>query len=184
MTSMRNLKRFLASVAIGATATSCGDVVRNGRAPSYLVIDSLAGIRGFSTAGTPSSTLISDVITNVTTPAAMHPGRAVSDDLRRLRSGDHAHRAEGSRNRGGAERAERGELDHDHALPRGLRPRGRPKHAGRRRAVRLRRRDHRHRDDAATTTFGFQLVRVVAKEEAPLVQLKNSSIVHHRRLRA
>ena len=27
----------------------------------------------------------------------------------------------------------------------------------------------------ATTTFGFSLVRVVAKEEAPLVQLKNSA---------
>ena len=69
MTSMRNLKRFLALVALGATATSCGDVVRNGRAPSYLVIDSLQGIRGAATTGTPASTLISDVITNVIAPA-------------------------------------------------------------------------------------------------------------------
>src|SRR5436309_10832132 len=69
MTSMRNLKRFLALVALGATATSCGDVVRSGRAPSYLVVDSLRGVRGAATAGTPASTLISDVITNVISPA-------------------------------------------------------------------------------------------------------------------
>src|SRR5256885_1545212 len=68
MTSMRNLKRFLTLVALGATATSCGDVVRNSRAPSYLVIDSLGGIRGSATAGTAVSTLTSDVITNITSP--------------------------------------------------------------------------------------------------------------------
>ena len=33
---------------------------------------------------------------------------------------------------------------------------------------------------SATTTFGFQLVRVVAKEESPLVQLKNQQVRHHR----
>ena len=68
MTSMRNLKRFLALVALGTTATSCGDVVRTGRAPSYLVIDSLGGIRGSATAGTAVSTLTSDVITNISSP--------------------------------------------------------------------------------------------------------------------
>jgi len=47
---------------------SCGDVVRQGSSPVYLVIDQLQGIRGAVSAGTPSSTLISDVITNVTSP--------------------------------------------------------------------------------------------------------------------
>src|SRR5215475_553513 len=69
MTSMRNSKRFLAVIALGATATSCGDVVRNGRAPSYLVVDSIRGVRGAATVATPASTLISDVITNVIAPA-------------------------------------------------------------------------------------------------------------------
>src|SRR4051794_18074025 len=68
MTHMRNLTRLLPIAVLAAGAASCGDVVRNGRAPSYLVIDSLSGIRGAGTLGTPTATLISDVITNVTTP--------------------------------------------------------------------------------------------------------------------
>ena len=174
MTSMRNLKRFLALVAIGATATSCGDVVRNGRAPSYLVIDSLSGIRGFSTVGTPSSTLISDVITNVTTPppctqdapcptifgdsgqAIMHialkdPGTAAApsaasevNSITITRYHVDYVRADG-RNTPGVD------------VPYGFDG-----------AVTV-------TVTTGTTTFGFQLVRIVAKEEGPLVQLKNSN---------
>src|SRR5437867_4675665 len=68
MNFLRNLSRLLAMAALIGTATSCGDVVRNGRAPSYLVIDSLGGIRGAVTVLTATSTLVSDVITNVTSP--------------------------------------------------------------------------------------------------------------------
>ena len=176
MTSMRNLKRFFALVALGATETSCGDVVRNGRAPSYLIIDSLTGIRGFSTAGTPSSTLISDVITDVTSPppcttdapcptifgdsgqAIMHialkdagtasaPSAATEvNSITITRYHVDYIRADG-RNTPGVD------------VPYGF-------------------------DGAVTvtvttgaTTFGFQLVRVVAKAESPLVQLKNSKSV-------
>lgn len=56
-------------VAAAVATASCGDVVRSGRAPVFLVIDSLQASRGGPTAGTPSSTLTSDVITNVSTPA-------------------------------------------------------------------------------------------------------------------
>ena len=68
MIHMRNITRFLMTAASIGAAISCGDVVRTGRSPGYLVIDSLAGIRGAATTGTPASTLTSDVITNVSNP--------------------------------------------------------------------------------------------------------------------
>ena len=70
MTRMRIMNRILAGAAmaiVAAAATSCGDVVRSGRAPVFLVIDSLGGARGPST--TIVATVASDVITNVTSPA-------------------------------------------------------------------------------------------------------------------
>lgn len=172
MTSMRNLKRFLALVALSATVTSCGDVVRTGRAPSYLVVDSLQGIRGSATAGTPAGTLSSDVITNVVAPApcaadnpcptifgdsgqaTMHialkdPGTATNPSsptevnaITITRYHVEYIRADG-RNTPGVD------------VPYGFDG-----------AVTV--------TVAAATTFGFQLVRVVAKEEAPLIQLKTS----------
>jgi hypothetical protein len=65
---MRKAIRLTALAAGLAAGISCGDVVREGSSPVFLVIDSLAGIRGAATAGTAASTLTSDVITNVTTP--------------------------------------------------------------------------------------------------------------------
>ena len=68
---MRIINRILAVAAVAAATTSCGDVVRTGRAPVLLVIDTLGGARSPST--TFTSTLASDVITNVTTPAPCTP---------------------------------------------------------------------------------------------------------------
>ena len=68
MTRMRIINRILVTVAAVAAA-SCGDVVRSGRAPVFLVIDSLQASRGGPTTGTFTSTLSSDVLTLVTTPA-------------------------------------------------------------------------------------------------------------------
>jgi hypothetical protein len=65
---MRNATRLIGLAALVAASVSCGDVVRQGSSPVYLVIDSLLGIRGAVQLGTPSATLISDVITNVTAP--------------------------------------------------------------------------------------------------------------------
>lgn len=49
-------------------SASCGDVVRQGRAPVFLVIDLLQAARG-GASGTFSETLQSDVLTLVTSPA-------------------------------------------------------------------------------------------------------------------
>jgi hypothetical protein len=69
MKTMRITSRVLTAAALVAAATSCGSVVRNGRAPVFLVIDKVQGVRGAVSAGSASVPLISDVITNITTPA-------------------------------------------------------------------------------------------------------------------
>jgi len=66
---MRNAIRLIGLSTLVAASVSCGDVVRQGSSPVYLVIDLLQGVRGAVQPGTPSATLDSDVITNVTSPA-------------------------------------------------------------------------------------------------------------------
>jgi hypothetical protein len=66
---MRNAIRLIGLSALVAASVSCGDVVRQGSSPVYLVIDVLQGVRGNVQPGTPGTTLISDVITNITSPA-------------------------------------------------------------------------------------------------------------------
>jgi len=66
---MRNAIRLIGLAALVVASVSCGDVSRQGSSPVYLVIDSLAGIRGAAQPSTPTATLVSDVITNVTSPA-------------------------------------------------------------------------------------------------------------------
>ena len=53
----------LAAILLGTT--SCGDMVRQGKAPSFLVIDSLAGASG-AVPGQYGGTLQADVVTNST----------------------------------------------------------------------------------------------------------------------
>src|SRR4029077_14705234 len=66
---MQRLTPYLVLAAAVAVNVSCGTVSSsNGRGPSFIVLDSLQGIRGNVTPGTASSTLVSDVITNVTSP--------------------------------------------------------------------------------------------------------------------
>jgi len=48
---------------------SCGDAVRQGRSPVYLVIDQLTASSGAKSSGTQANTLQSDVVTMITTPA-------------------------------------------------------------------------------------------------------------------
>ncbi|MCU1385223.1 MAG: hypothetical protein JWL71_3920 [Acidobacteria bacterium] len=67
---MRNATRLIGLAALIAATVSCGDVVRQGSSPVFLVIDSLGGLKGGpSGAATVAPTLASDVITNVTSPA-------------------------------------------------------------------------------------------------------------------
>ena len=61
---------LLAAAAIVAASVSCGSTsgTGGGRGSSFLVIDSLQGIRGAAAIGAPATTLTSDVITNVIAP--------------------------------------------------------------------------------------------------------------------
>jgi len=58
--------RIVSCVLLAAVAASCGSVVRDGRAPVILVVDSTAGIRGAVTLGTATPSLFSDVFSLVT----------------------------------------------------------------------------------------------------------------------
>jgi hypothetical protein len=175
MTSMRNPKRFLAAIALGATATSCGDVVRNGRAPSYLVVDSIRGVRGAATVATPASTLISDVITNVISPApcsAETPCPTIFGDsgeatMHIALKDPGTSTAPSSPTEVNAITITRYHVDYIRAD--GRNTPGLDVPYGFDGAVTV--------TVSGTTTFGFQLVRVAAKEETPLVQLKVSKSV-------
>jgi hypothetical protein len=65
---MWGIRRLLIIVAIGAVAPSCGDVVRQGNSSVFLTIDRLTAAQG-NKPGASTGTLTSDVITNVTSPA-------------------------------------------------------------------------------------------------------------------
>lgn len=170
---MRNLTGFIAAVGLIGATTSCGDVVRNGRSPSYIVIDSLAGIRGAGTLGTPTSTLISDVITNVTSPPPCSqtapcptifgdPGQAVMH-IALKDAGPAAAPAVPSQVN--SVTIDRYHVDYVRADGRNTPGVDVPYGFDGAVTVTL---------STNTSTFGFQLVRIVAKEEAPLVQLKIS----------
>jgi len=64
---MRHFTKLLALAALSAGVASCGDVARTGRAPVFLVIDSLSASAGGATA-VASAFLQSDVLRLVTTP--------------------------------------------------------------------------------------------------------------------
>jgi len=65
---MRRTIHILGLAAMLAASISCGDVVRSSRAPVMLIIDSLQAAQG-NHAAVLGGHLLSDVITNVTTPA-------------------------------------------------------------------------------------------------------------------
>jgi hypothetical protein len=174
MTDMRNLIRFLAVAALIGTATSCGDVVRNGRAPSYLVIDSLQGIRGAVTILPPANPLISDVITNVSSPPPCtqatpcptifsDPGQVIMHIALKDPGPAAAPTVPSQVN---AITITRYHVDYVRAD--GRNTPGVDVPYGFDGAVTV-------TVGTTTATFGFELVRVVAKEESPLVQLKNSA---------
>jgi hypothetical protein len=176
MTRMRITSRILVAVAAAAVA-SCGDVVRTGRAPVFLVIDSVEASRGGPTTGTFTSTLSSDVITNVTTPAP-----CTTDNPCPTIFGDSG----------------RASL---RISPKDIGPVGAPTTPSSNNEVTItrvhvsyRRTDGRNTpgvdvpypfDTAATVTVpassavtvGFDLVRNTAKQESPLVQLETNGII-------
>jgi hypothetical protein len=66
MTGMRIATRILTTAALAA-AVSCGNAVRTGSSPVFLVIDTLTSTRGGSSSSKDSTVLSSDVLTIVTT---------------------------------------------------------------------------------------------------------------------
>jgi hypothetical protein len=81
---MRSLTALTAAIGIVASSVSCGDVVRTGKSPMFLIIDSLAGRRGGGTDNSFGNPLASDVVTLVTTPApctADNPCSTIFNDL-------------------------------------------------------------------------------------------------------
>ena len=70
MNYLRHRKSAVGLVVLAGALLSaaCGDVARQGRSASYLVIDNLTASRGGGAATTGQNTLLSDVITNVTSP--------------------------------------------------------------------------------------------------------------------
>jgi len=173
---MRIINRIVVTVAAVAAA-SFGDVVRSGRAPVFLVIDSVQASRGGPTTGTFTSTLSSDVITLVTTPAPCttdNPCPTIFGD-----SGQASLRLS----------------------PKDIGPAGAPTTPSSNNEVTItqihisyRRTDGRNTpgvdvpfafDTASTATvpaasavtIGFPLVRNTAKEESPLVQLKTNGVI-------
>ncbi len=172
---MRNATRLIGLVAVIAASVSCGDVVRQGSSPVYLVVDLLQGIRGATQLGTPGNPLLSDVITNVTTPAPCAPATpcpTIFNDL-----GTVTLRAPLKDTGSGAS---------------ALAPTTNNEVTINRIHVEYIRADGRNTagvdvpfgfDSAitgtiaagGTLTLGFELVRSVAKQESPLVQLKQGS---------
>jgi hypothetical protein len=169
---MRIINRILITLVTGLAATSCGDVVRSGRAPVFLVIDSLAAANG-NKAQTFFSFLLSDVITNVTTPAPCttdNPCPTIFNDpgqaILRLSQKDISGTAPSTNNDVTITRVHIKYVRADGRNIQGI--------------------DVPYEFDAAATatvpatgtvTVGFQLVRHDAKMESPLVQLKTNGVI-------
>ena len=171
---MQLLRRFGVVAVLAVASTSCGSVAQ-GRGPSFLVIESLQGIRGNTTPGQPSSTLTSDVITNVSTPApctAEAPCPTIFGD-----SGEATMRVV-MKDAGAASPSTPSAINHitiERYHVQYIRADGRNTQGV----------DVPYEFDGAVrvtiadspTTFGFQLVRNQAKDEAPLIFLRTNGAI-------
>jgi hypothetical protein len=166
--------RFIAVAALAVASASCGSVAQ-GTGPSLLIIDAFQGIRGNTTPGQPSTTLTSDVITNVISPAPCSsdtPCPTIFGD-----SGEATMRVV-MKDAGSATPSSPSALNHitlERYHVRYVRADGRNTPGV----------DVPYEFDGALrvtisdagTTFGFQLVRNQAKEEAPLISLRSSGAI-------
>ena len=171
---MRSATRLLGLAALVAASVSCGDVSRQGSSPVYLVIDSLQAIRGGPQTGTPSSSLISDVITLVTTggnctPAAPCPtifGDSGSVTLRAPLK-DTGSTAPLSATTNNEVTINRVHVEYVRADGRNVQGTDVPYAFDTTITGTI--------GAGGTLTTGFELVRNVAKQESPLAQLRTSS---------
>jgi hypothetical protein len=68
------VQRLLAAIVLVAASAACGDVIRQGKAPVVIVVDSFKGAPGGGFgAGTFTDTLRSDVVVNTISPAPCSP---------------------------------------------------------------------------------------------------------------
>lgn len=175
MTGIRTVKSLIALAALAAVSTSCGEVSREGRSPVYLGIDLLQANQGDG--GTPGGTLTSDVITNVRTPppcTSASPCPTVFNDIGTV--------------------VLRTALKDVGSTLTPAAPSSNNEVTITRYHVAYRRTDGRNVEGqdvpygfdggvtgtiplAGSLTLGFEIVRHVAKEESPLVQLKNSPVI-------
>jgi hypothetical protein len=164
-----NALRRLALGALLITSTACGDVVRQGRSPAFLVINTLSAARG-STPANFGATLSSDVITNVTTPlpcSVAEPCPTTFNDLGRavLSMAMKDVTLEPTTNNQMTIRRYRV----DYSRTDGRNVPGRDVPYGFDGAVTA------TIPAGGTATVAFEIVRNVAKQEAPLVQLINGA---------
>jgi hypothetical protein len=174
MTSISPLKRFFLVVALAAASASCGSVVREGSSPVFLIVDILQGSRGGTSAGPLGVPLISDVITIVSKPTPPCPCPTVFNDTGQVVL------STALKNIGPAAAPAAPTTNNMVTITR--------YHVAYVRAdgQNVQGVDVPYAFDAAVTgtipvggtlTLGFELVRSVAKQESPLVQLETSSTI-------
>jgi hypothetical protein len=171
MTTMRIVKQIGGVALLVGATVSCGDVARQSQSPVYLVINNLEARRGGGNNTTSGNILLSDVITNVTSPApcsAQSPCPTIFNDF-------------------GSATLSLAMKD----VTTGLAPTTNNTVTLSRYRVSYRRADGRNTpgvdvpypfDGAATVTVtptgvanvGFEIVRHVAKQESPLAQLQTN----------
>jgi len=170
---MRSTTRILGLVATLATSISCGDVVRQGRAPVMLVIDALQAAQGNKNT-TLVGNLLSDVITNITTPppcSTTSPCPTVFNDvgsaqLRLVLKDPGSPASPATPSSINAVTITRIHIKYVRSDGRNVPGVDVPYEWDSAATVTV--------APGATATIGFQLVRHVAKEEAPLVQLRSN----------
>ena len=171
---MRTSIRLFGLAALIAATVSCGDVVRQGSSPVFLVIDQLAGQRGGGLARRAQQPVELRRDHQHHVAGAVLDDFAVPDDLRRQRHGHAAGAAQGYR-RHSAAHADLEQRGHDQPDSRAVHAGRRPQHArgSTCRSDSTARLPARSRQ-AGSLQLGFELVRNVAKQESPLVQLRTS----------
>jgi len=164
------VQRLLAAIVLVAATSACGDVIRQGKAPVVIVVDSFKGAPGGGFgANTCTDTLRSDVVVNAVSPAPCTPAApcpTIYDDSGQVTM---------------------------HLAPKdiAIEPTSNNQVTISRYHVTFRRADGRNTQGVdvpfgfdgsvtgtipptGTVTLSFELVRHVAKDESPLVQLRTS----------
>jgi hypothetical protein len=161
--------RCAAVIAVAVASTSCGDVVRQGRSPVFLVIDTLGAARG-SAPSTFTATLASDVVTNLTQPppcTATAPCPTTFNDLGQAVLSLAMKNVSVEPTTNNQVTIRRYRVDYTRSDGRNVAGRDVPYGFDGASTVTI--------AAGATATVGFEIVRNAAKQEAPLVQLINGA---------